>query len=276
MAANDALSDDALSPVSRRLAHADLTAPAALVETLSALIAQHGSLYDWAAEQPQPRALRGRAPVYIAALPGTMETVVVRHAWHGGLLAPLTGDRFTRPTRAPLELAMSTRLRAANIPTTVVLGYARYDAWPWHCRVDVVTRFVPDACDLGMVAAGLVPGITCADALAATQRLLGQLAASGVVHPDLNVKNVLLVRAPDAALRAMVIDVDVIRWDAQRSPADTMRVNVARLTRSLRKWRLHFGCDLTEHTLERFTREALAMSAEALSADVRPRPDSHQ
>jgi protoporphyrinogen oxidase len=65
-----------------------------------------------------------------------------------------------------------------------------------------------------------------------------------------------------------------------------MHVNVARLTRSLRKWRRHFGCDLTERTLERFTREALAMSAEAMSAeamsaeamsaDVRPRPDSHQ
>src|SRR6187397_349615 len=83
----------------RQLDGADVTAHAALLDELASLVETHGTLYDWAAQQPQPRALKGRAPVYVASLPSQRETVVVRHAWHGGLLAPVTGDRFWRPSR---------------------------------------------------------------------------------------------------------------------------------------------------------------------------------
>lgn len=240
-----------------RVGEADVSAPAPLVHVLAELVDRCGTLYDWAAEEPQPRALRGRAPVFVAALPDRSDTVVVRHAWHGGLLAPLTSDRFRRPTRAPHEYAMSARLREAGIPTTAVLGFARYDAAVGFCRVDVVTRFIPDACDLGMVAAGLVPEVACDEALTATRRLLVKLAERGVIHPDLNVKNVLLTR-DHGALTALIIDVDVVRWDPKRDPSDIMKTNIARLARSMRKWRTHFGCDVTEQMLQQFTRDVLA------------------
>lgn len=244
--------------VTRRLPHADITAPAALLDALSSIVATHRTLYEWAAGQPQPRALRGRAPVYVAELPEGTESVVVRHAWHGGLLAPITGDRFLRPSRAPLELAMSERLLRAHIPTTVVLGYARYDLWMGLCRVDVISRFIPNAFDLGMIAAGLVPEIRREEALDATHRLLVRLAGAGVVHPDLNVKNVLLVREKNAALTAMIIDVDVVRWSPESAPKEVMEANVARLARSIRKWRTHFGCDVTDEMIESFSRNARA------------------
>lgn len=243
--------------VTRTLHRADVTAPVAISDTLAVLIKQHGTLYDWAAGQPQPRALRGRAPVYVAALPNVKETIVVRHAWHGGLLAPITGDRFLRPTRAPLEQQMSARLRDAGIPTTVVLGFARYDILSKLCRVDVISRFIPDAFDLGMIAAGLVPDIGRDEALRATHTLLARMAAQGVIHPDLNVKNVLLVRE-SAGLKAMMIDVDVVRWTSTHDAKSTMQANVARLTRSMRKWRTHFGCDVTDGMLDRFTQDAMA------------------
>lgn len=236
----------------------DVTARAPIVDELAALIASHGTLYEWAADQPQPRAMRGRAPVYVAALPSNLDTVVVRHAWHGGLLAPITGDRFRRPTRAPHEYEMSLTLRTLGVPTTTVLGYARYDAGLGLCRVDVITRFLPDAFDLGMVAAGLIPEATCDEALDATRALLVRLAACGVIHPDLNVKNVLLTRDPQHRLRALVIDVDVIRLDRARAPQVTMAANIARLSRSMRKWRTHFGCDVTDAMLSAFAREAMA------------------
>lgn len=235
----------------------DVSAVPALADRLTALVKQHGTLYEWAANQPQPRALRGRAPVFVATVPDSNETVVVRHAWHGGVFAPLTTDRFRWPTRAPHEYAMSAALIAADIPTTHVLGFVRYRTWFGFCRVDVVSRFVPNAYDLGMVVAGLVPEIQCHEALAATQRLLVRLAHAGVVHPDLNVKNILLVRHPDESLTAMIIDVDVVRWRRDRNSLDTMQRNVDRLTRSLRKWHRHFGCDVTEAMLARFTNEAL-------------------
>ncbi|MEI6740904.1 MAG: lipopolysaccharide kinase InaA family protein [Gemmatimonadaceae bacterium] len=235
-----------------------------LVDALATVVESHGTVYEWAATQPQPQALKGRAPVYVATLPGTSDTVAVRHAWHGGLLAPLTGDRFRHPTRAPHELAMSARLRAAGIPTTDVLGFARYPAWGGFRRVDVISRFIPEAADLGMVVAGLMPGIACEAALEATIVLLRQLAQAGVQHPDLNVKNILLVREPAGHLAAAVIDVDVIRWRPATESVIVMRANVDRLTRSMRKWRARFGCDLPDARIAQF--------ASALLSDSRPSP----
>lgn len=244
--------------LTRAVRGGDVSASSDWIDELSALVESHGTLYSWAADQPQPRALRGRAPVYVASVPGKRDAIVVRHAWHGGLLAPITADRFRRPTRAPHEYDMSVRLRESGIPTTRVLGFARYDAWFGLCRVDVVSEFVPEAFDLGVIAAGLVPEVPCDEALETTRTLLVRLAQAGVVHPDLNVKNVLLHRLANGDLQAMIIDVDVIRWLPSRAPADAMRANVARLARSMRKWRTHFGCDVTEQRLAQFTEAALA------------------
>jgi hypothetical protein len=146
-------------------------------------------------------------------------------------------------------MAMSARLRSAGIPTTEVVGFARYRAGPGLCRVDVVSVYVADAVDLGMVVAGLAPGITCDEALPATQHLLRQLAAVGVEHPDLNVKNILLARRTDATLMALVIDVDVMRWRGASASAEVQRANAARLVRSLRKWHTQFGCTIPDTLL---------------------------
>jgi len=249
------------APITRAVGTADVTGVPVVLDDLAEIVREHDTLYDWAAEQPQPRAMRGRAPVYVATLPTCGIPVVVRHGWHGGVLAPLTADRFRRPTRAPLEMERSTALRAAGIPTTEVLGFARYPAAFGLCQVDVVTRFVADAADLGMVLAGLAPFVDCETALSATQRLLMQLADHGVIHPDLNVKNVLL-RPTSEGIEALIIDVDVVRWDAKRAPVDTMRANLARLTRSVRKWRTHFGCDVTDARIAAFSD---AVTAELVS-----------
>ena len=93
-----------------------------------------------------------------------------------------------------------------------------------------------------------------------------RLAAAGVVHPDLNVKNVLLTRGSAGDLTAMMIDVDVVRLHTGLTPADTMHANVARLSRSIRKWRARFGCDITDATVEQFARTALA-STSSISSD---------
>jgi 3-deoxy-D-manno-octulosonic acid kinase len=185
----------------------------------------------------------------------------VRHAWHGGLLAPITGDLFRRPTRAPLEVERSIELRALGIPTTDIVGYALYDAMFGLARVDVCTAYVDDTADLGMILAGLAPALECDGALEATLRLLERLAAHGVVHPDLNVKNIL-IRTPSTGVpEALVIDIDVVRLGA--TPADAMARNVARLERSLRKWKTHFGCDVADQRIREFVAEAMARTPQA-------------
>ena len=257
-----------IPPLTRVVGAADVTGTPAVVDDFAAIVGEHDTLYDWAAEQPQPRAMRGRAPVYVATLPSCGIPVVVRHGWHGGLLAPFTADRFRRPTRAPLEMTRSAALRAAGIPTTEVLGFARYPAMLGLCEVDVVTRYVADAADLGMVLAGLAPFVDCETALSSTQRLLMQLAKHGVIHPDLNVKNILL-HPTTGGIEALIIDVDVVRWDPTRAANETMRVNIARLTRSVRKWRTHFGCDVTDSRISAFAASATAGVATAFPKDDR-------
>ncbi len=249
-------------PTSVLLDRADVTAVSVVREDLVTLVQRFGSLYDWASQQPQAQALRGRAPVYVATLPLSGVRVVVRHAWHGGLLAPLTGDRFLRPSRAPVEMLRSAALRAAGIPTTPVLGFVRYHAGPGLIRVDVVSQYVADTADLGMVLAGLAPDMECAQALDATRQLLRLLAQHGVTHPDLNVKNILLrptrAHGQVGPLEALVIDVDVVHWDRTRTQQNTMERNLTRLTRSMRKWRRHFGCDLADLRIQQFAEAARA------------------
>lgn len=235
---------------------AEIHARPPLVAEFTALVREHGTLYDWAASQPQPRALRGRAPVYVATLPESQRTVVVRHAWHGGLLAPFTRDLFRRPTRAPLEVECSIALRALGIPSTEVVAYALYPVAFGLARVDVCSAYVPDAADLGMIIAGLTGHVGCDGALTATLELLERLARHGVVHADLNVKNILVRTPPGGAAEALVIDVDVVRFGA--TPAEAMARNVARLERSLLKWKRHFGCDMAEARIHAFAAEARA------------------
>jgi len=231
--------------VTRRVGSAALTCLAecegALRETLGA-----GTLYAWAASRPGRRELRGRGAAYAVALPDGRTDVVVRHSRHGGSLAPITGDRFLAPTRAPRELATSIALRAAGVRTPQVVAYVLYPAGPLLRRADVATRLVPGARDLAD-AIGAVPD----DAwVGPTAELLCALAAAGARHPDLNLKNVLLSPAG-----AWVLDVDVVVLGTR--PADAARANWARLERSLAKWRRRRALPVTDRALAALAAQAV-------------------
>jgi 3-deoxy-D-manno-octulosonic acid kinase len=191
-----------------------------------------GTLHEWAARHPERLTFQGRGPVYAAPLPATSAWVVVRHVRHGGLLAPLTGDRFAAGrTRAPRELAAALRLEAADIRTAAVIGYALYPAGPGLRRSDVITQLI-DGADLATRLRS-PEAAQRRGPLMATARLLAALARAGARHPDLNLKNVLI---SDAAPDAYVLDVDRIRFGAAGDPA-IAAANLARLERSLDKWR---------------------------------------
>jgi hypothetical protein len=244
-----------------------LVAREPLVDALEALLRDHGTLYSWAASQPQPRALRGRAPVYVADVPHTDVTLVVRHAWHGGLLAPLTRDLYVNPTRAPLELIRTVMLRGLGIAAPELLAYVLYRVGPGVSRVDVATRYLPDAYDLGAVLADHVPAISRGDAMFAVESLLVKLAECGMVHPDLNVKNIMLSSTAGGATATM-IDVDVVRWMPKQRPSITMMANVARLSRSMRKWRRQFGITLADTELNALVARWIAAAPTTLSAAI--------
>jgi 3-deoxy-D-manno-octulosonic acid kinase len=244
-------------PAALLVGDVELRAEPSVQQGLVQALRTSGTLYDWAAGQPQARALRGRAPVYVAALAPGGEQVVIRHAWHGGLLAPLTRDRFRRPTRAPREYQLSGALRRAGVPTTAIVGFACYPAGPGFARVDVVSRYLPDAVDLAAVLAGHAPDMDIGLALEATAELLATLARHGIVHPDLNGKNILLRPIAGGSGDALVIDVDAMSWDPSRPMRLTMARNVARLTRSLRKAQRNGESSLSEAALTAFAARVL-------------------
>jgi len=240
-----------------RVGRNTLVALPAFFEALAQRIATHHTLYAWAAASPQHRALQGRGVVYVASVEECSANVAVRHSWHGGLFAPITGDRFASPTRAPREAAANVLLRAHGVPTPELIGYALYPAGPGMRRVDVVSRFVPDAWDFGAVLAGASPGIDRDSACRAILPLLAKLAAVGAVHPDLNVKNILLVRDELQHLHAWVLDVDVVSF-RRVAVESIMALNVQRLTRSIRKWHRRYELTLDETWLTGFVTSALA------------------
>ena len=205
---------------------------------IRAVLGTHDTLLDWAASHPARRELQGRGAAWAVPLPGG-PAVVVRHNRHGGLLAPLTGDRFLAPTRAPRELATVLRLAAAGVPTPAVVAYLRYPAGPLLHRVDVATAEIAGGADLPDALArwpeARVP------LLHAVAHLIARLSRAGAQHPDLNLKNVLLTLQHSVA-RAYVLDVDRIRFVSRGAPSDSgiagaLDGNLARFARSARKWR---------------------------------------
>lgn len=201
-----------------------------------------GTLHAWASRQAGTRALAGRGTAWTATLSNGTE-VVVRHSRHGGAFARATGDLFLLPTRAPRELASALRLAAAGVPTPEVIAYAVYPAtWPF-ARADVVTRRLrgSDFPDAWHAAPGAPARRAMVRALAV---LLRRLRSAGALHPDLNLKNVLLVVSDDEPA-AFVLDVDRVSF-GEPGGRDIAARNLERLLRSSRKWRDRWGIDLDD------------------------------
>jgi 3-deoxy-D-manno-octulosonic acid kinase len=206
------------------------------------------SLYTYAATHPARRELRGRGAAYAVPLPDGGTRVVVRHSRHGGLLAPVTGDRFLPPTRAPQELRTALRLAASGVPTPEVIAYATYPAGTILRRSDVATREVVGGSDLGDVLAAPSSPVVRASVIDATAELLRALERAGARHPDLNVGNVLIVANGDAR-RALVLDVDRVVF-GRAGDRRVAVANLSRLVRSIRKLRAQGRLAATDAELD--------------------------
>ena len=206
-------------------------------DTLVRSLAAHGSLTRWAETQRDRVALQGRAVVWATTLAasddGTLLTpVVVRHSRHGGLFAGMTGDLFTRPTRAPRELANAVRLAAGGVATPEIIAYAVHTVGGLLARCDVMTRLLPAGRDFPAAWLTASSPAHRGAIIEAVAKLLRSLSALGAHHPDLNVKNIYIA-GDGLAVTAFVLDVDRVRFtkDAQAAAR-----NFARFARSARTW----------------------------------------
>jgi 3-deoxy-D-manno-octulosonic acid kinase len=133
-----------------------------------------------------------------------------------------------------------------------LLAYVVYRAGPLLRRADVATRRVAASRDLAAAIAARPGDDGWVDA---TGALLRALADAGALHPDLNLKNVLVAPGNDGGLAAWALDVDVVRFEGGAGArARVAERNWARLARSLRKWREQRALPVREDDLARLRR----------------------
>lgn len=199
-----------------------------------AAIQETGSLHAHAAATPGARPLRGRGIAY--AIPANGVHWLVRHYHRGGAIASILDDRYLQSgsARPVAELMVSEAARARGIPTPRVTAAVIYPAGMFY-RGDIATEFHASGADLAALTLGARPWP--ADARVAAWRSAGALLRlcfeSGLTHPDLNLKNILVERT-QTGVAANVIDLDKAHLGSATSSSERARM-VARFERSLLK-----------------------------------------
>lgn len=220
---------------------AEIVALPSVIEAVCAAVRSSGSLYAWASAQAGAQAFTGRGAAY--AIKGADGAWVVRHFRRGGLVARALGDRYLRLGVArPLgELHASAAARARGVATPEVVAAVIYPAGPLY-RADIATRLVPDAADLADTVMGPDRGDREERMAAwrAAGTLLKQAFDAGVVHADLNLRNILVQPGADGPV-AYLLDLDraVVR-DGAVGEAERRRM-LHRLHRSRRKLERAYG-----------------------------------
>lgn len=218
-------------------------------------LARHGSLHAASLGWEDPIPLVGRGRLVAARPPGTPGgRWVARPYLRGGWMSPLLGDRHLAlgTPRPWAEARAVAALDAAGIPTAPVVAGVVYPGWPWY-RAEIVTAYLPDTRDLAALLFGpdpVAPSHGRRALLAAAGRIPYALAEAGVVHRDLNAKNLLAAAGPGAPWRSEggapllhVIDLDRARVGPAGSGA--ARTMATRLARSLDKFGARRGPPLT-------------------------------
>lgn len=237
-----------------------------VLDTLRRAARRPGGLFGWAAQRQGVEALEGRGVAYHVPAPGGDERWVVRHYRRGGFVARFVRDRYMdigrrRPVR---ELTASVKARQRGIDTPEVIGFALYPVGVWY-RADMVTRLVPGSCDLSHLLFGAEGRARAApevrlDAMRTAGAALRHAHDNGLVHNDLNVKNILLSGTDAGGSRAWLLDLDravVVRDAVARFERNAM---LRRFSRSLGKWEKGRGCPLDAGEREAFA-DAYARSA---------------
>lgn len=201
---------------------------------LEKLLAQHGTLFDAAASLPPIARLEGRGVALAAQFGG--EVWLVRHYRRGGSVMSALNDRYMRvgAPRVVSELMVSEAARARGIATPQVKAGAWYDAGIFR-RSDIATEYIADSHDL---ARAIFEKHNRGGSIGAVVTLIRSMIQNGLVHRDLNLKNILI-----AGPRAYVIDLDrcAIVDRITTAQAEGMR---QRFFRSLAKWERKSGASL--------------------------------
>ncbi len=245
-------------------------APGELLDFTVAAVRAAGSLHAYALTHAHDRPLQGRGRVYRIAAPHA--DWVVRHYRRGGLVAPLLNDAYLRlgAPRPLRELHASEQARARGIDTPRVVAVAIAPRGPFY-RADIATQYIEDAIDLATITFGNDAALSgtpapalarrspfpsarsqsiLVEAWAAAGALVRRTAHAGVLHADLNLKNILIAGAASSP-SAWLIDLDRCRIRSAASDRDLGRM-LERIHRSREKLERSNGSQVPESALEAF------------------------
>lgn len=199
-----------------------------------------GSLHAFAAAHPEAVALEGRRTAF--SVPAGSGRWVIRHYWRGGAIARWLGDRYLRAgrTRPMRELSASLAARARGIPTPRIVAAVVYHGAAFY-RADLATEHVPGAEDLAMTLFGAQQR-TAAEreaACSAAAALIRKMGERGVIHRDLNLKNIL-IQWTAGGPKTYLLDLDRCRVARRATPARAADLR-RRLGRSVGKWEATTG-----------------------------------
>lgn len=172
----------------------------------------------------------GRRPLIQVRLPGYPDPLLVKRLRRGGWLGRLLLD-LTPPERALHEIVVVELLRQEQVRTPAVLA-ARLESRFGLARVELVTPLVASAGNLMDWLRAERPPSERGPVLAAAGRQVAAMHRAGVIHQDLNLRNLLV----DGESRVHLLDLGRSRrTDVTKRRA---AANLARLYRSAVKWGL--------------------------------------
>ncbi len=188
-------------------------------------------------EEPEPDGLRliagGRSMHPVVTLPDGREAVVRRYR-RGGLVRHLVQDRYFGGHRAFAEVAATERARRAGVRVPTVLLAREDPAATVGYRACLATVLVPGARESAAWLAE-APEEARRAMLAEAGRQVGRMHAAGVAHPDLNLRNLLVVG--EDGREVWLIDFDRAQEFPGAVPPARRARDLRRLARSARKLR---------------------------------------
>lgn len=178
----------------------------------------------WTRQSAVKAELRGRGRAIVVQSP--VGLAVLRRFRRGGWMAPLLNDRYWRSgleqSRGFREFRLLSRLWELDFPVPQPLA-ASYEPAGLFYRAGLLTRFLPETRPLAEVADELA-----ASDWKALAEVLRRFFHAGLVHPDLNARNLLI----DSRGQWFVLDLDRARLRDRPVCGGRM---IKRLARSLRK-----------------------------------------
>lgn len=172
----------------------------------------------------------GRAKASCIEVPGVASRLLAKRITRGGLLAPIVPDVFAFD-RGYAELLVTETLRAqgVRVPALVAVRFTAVHPWIARGAIELFVEWRDGASDL---VAWSARSTTRAERTRGLRNIGSELAsmhAAGVVHEDLNARNVLV----DESGQAWLVDLGASRV-AQATPSGRI-ANLARLLRSAAK-----------------------------------------